>query len=698
MNQPLTRGRKLAGRLLTLAMLACLTLQPRAANAQPSTPAAKQALLTLDDLYSEYNVIDADISPSGKSIAAVVRRENDDAIILMDLGTGDKKMIARINKDAVNKQLDVRIGYVLWKTENRLLFQVRSDTNQGLSWRKLSRSSVLKLGNRLYGVDRDGKNLLPMFGEQWNDALVGAFDTSDIASMLWKDPDNILLRVGGWDGKSLFKVNVHTGRGKVVEKQKESIIDWWLDANGNAIVRVEYSVGTLRFYRKLEDGSWKKYYSVRRREMDELPDLSLIGPSQDPNRFFVLARPPGKDRMGIYLYDLQKEAFGEPVVENPTFDIHSARLSSDYSRLLYHCYDDHVRMCELPDRKQNAYMRGLRNFFEGNANVQIVDSSEDGNALLLSVDGPMDAPAFYYSLVDQKKIQFVGLRQGALSEKTMATSVVVDYKTRDGLEQSGYLTYPPGAKDAKALPLVLMPHGGPQVRDRLRFDPWVQYLAARGYAVFQPNFRGSGGFGEAYEISGHRQWGRKMQDDLADGVAALVERGTVDPKRICIVGASYGGYAALAGATLTPEAYRCAVSLAGVADLGEFVRWKKKKYGTDSDVFAHFVKAIGDPDKDAEYIQAVSPTAHIDAIKIPVLLIHGDEDESVPFSQSEHMQELLQKSGRKTQLLRLEKEGHGGFAPETSKVVLSTIGRFLWENLGPGYGTQEPPVTYVFKE
>jgi prolyl oligopeptidase PreP (S9A serine peptidase family) len=484
----------------------------------------------------------------------------------------------------------------------------------------------------------------------------------------------------------------------VLEKQKEGVVDWWLDFAGKPVVRVEYSVGTLRFYRKLPDGAWKKYYSVRRRDLDELADFTLVGPSLDPNKFYVLARPPGKDRMGVYLYDLNQESFGDALMENPTFDLNYARIASDSSKLLFHCYDDHVRTCDFSDTKQNAYMRGLRKFFEHSANVTVVDASNDGKVILLSVDGPVDAPAFYYYLVDEQKIQLLGLRQGALREKLMAHSVVVNYKTRDGIAQSGYLTYPPGSQNAKGLPLVLMPHGGPQVRDRLRFDPWIQYLAARGYVVFQPNFRGSGGFGEAFELSGHREWGRKMQDDLGDGVKSLVDQGIVDPQRICIVGGSYGGYAALAGAALTPTAYKCAVSLAGVGNLADFVRWKKKKFGSDSDVFTHFVKAIGDPETGVAAIDAVSPSANIGAIRIPILLIHGDEDDIVPISQSENMQRLLAKSGRKTEFLRLEKEGHGDFARDTSKVVLSTIGTFLWEHLGPGFEVKEPPVKYVFLE
>ena len=677
-------------------LIACATLTygPALAQAQETAPATPKPSLTLEDLYSQYNVIDADISPSGKIIAATVRSEKDDAIVALDLTTGQKKLITRINKDAFGKQIDVHIGYVMWKTEDRLLFQVQSDANDGLDYSKMSRGSVLKLGNRLYAVDRDGKNLVAMFGDQYDDALVGAFDTSDIAAILWNDPKHILIRVGGWDGRSLFKVDVTTGRGKVVEKQKEGIIDWWFDVNGVAAVRVEYSVGTLRYYRKLPDGKWKKYYSVRRQELEEQPDFSLIGPSTDPNKFYVLARPPGKDRIGVYLYDLPNENFGEPLSENPTYDIASARAATDGTKMLFHCYDAHVRTCDFADTKKNSYMRGLRKFFDETANVRIVGTSDDENTILLNIDGPSDPPSFYYYLVDKKTIEFVGLQQGALRDKALPWATVINYKTRDGQAQIGYLTYPPGAKGAKGLPLVLLVHGGPQARDRLEFDPWVQYLAARGYAVFQPNFRGSGGFGEAYELSGHREWGRKMQDDLGDGVKSLVDQGIVDPARVCIAGGSYGGYAALAGAAFTPTAYKCAISLAGIGDLEALVRFKKKKYGADSDVFDHYVRKLGDPDKDQQILRSASPMYHVDAIKIPILLIHGDDDEIVPIEQSETMQAALAKVGKTTDLVRFEDEGHGGFSRSHYKVMLSTMGSFLWQHLGKGFGVDSPPPKY----
>ena len=683
-----------AGVGISLLLVAGLAAFPFVtASAQTASP---PPALTLEDLYADLTIIDTDISPSGKWLAATVRRKDDYAIILIDLTTGEKKLVTRLNKDAFGSQIDVRMGFVIWKTDDRLLFQLRSRMNEGVKISQLARGSVLKLGNRLYGVNRDGKNLVPMLGDQYHEALVGAADTSHLASMLPKDPKHVLVRIGGWDGRSLFKVDVTTGAGKVVENQNDKIIGWWLDVDGNAVVREEYSIGTYRFYRKLPDGKWKKYFSMRRSEFEELEDLRLIGPSTDPAKFYVLARPPGRDRIGLYLYDLEKEQFGESLVENAKFDLDGARVSEDGSKVLYHCFTEHVRHCESSDSKINLHLRGLRKFFDESANVYIHDSSDDGNALLLYVDGPSDPPSYYYYLVEKKKVDFIGPRQGALNDKALPASQVVSYKTRDGQEQTGYLTYPPGAKGEKNLPLVLMPHGGPQARDSLEFNPWVQYLVARGYAVFQPNFRGSGGFGLAYELSGHREWGRKMQDDLGDGVKALADQGIVDPARVCIFGGSYGGYAALAGAAFTPDAYKCAISLAGVADLEELVRFKKKKYGADSETFEHYVKKLGDPDKDQAILRAASPQYHIDAIKIPVLLIHGEDDEIVPYSQSETFQKLMDKSGRKTQLLRIKDEGHGGFDDGNSQVMLSTIGEFLWKNLGRGFNVTSPPVKYEF--
>jgi dipeptidyl aminopeptidase/acylaminoacyl peptidase len=327
----------------------------------------------------------------------------------------------------------------------------------------------------------------------------------------------------------------------------------------------------------------------------------------------------------------------------------------------------------------------VRKFFKDSANVYVVDSSDDNHMLLLYVEGPSDAPAYYRYSTDNHQIQFVGMVQQAMTDKQMPTAELVEYSARDGVKLTGYLTRPPGAEAATHLPLVMMPHGGPEARDHLTFDLYVQYLAARGYAVFQPNFRGSDGFGRTFAESGYGEWGRKMQDDINDALKLLVDRNIADPQRVCIVGASYGGYAALAGATLTPELYRCAVSIAGIANLEDFLKTRRKKHGADSEVYHYWTRQIGDPERDAERIAAVSPAMHIDRIRAPILLIHGDADQIVAYSQSQQFKKQLDKSGRKTELITLEDEDHNGWSDEDERRVLDAVGSFLQTNLGSGF-------------
>ena len=283
----------------------------------------------------------------------------------------------------------------------------------------------------------------------------------------------------------------------------------------------------------------------------------------------------------------------------------------------------------------------------------------------------------------------------ALLDTTRPRASVISYLARDGKELSGYLTAPAGSDPQGKLPLVLMPHGGPEARDSLEFDPWVQYLVARGYAVFQPNFRGSDGFGRKFAESGYGEWGRKMQDDLTDGVKALANLGAVDPARVCIVGASYGGYAALAGAALTPDLYKCAVSIAGISDLDDFIGWRKRNWGSDSEGYTYWLKAIGDPDKDEQRLREVSPLAQADKIKIPVLLIHGTDDFVVPIAQSKAMKKALDKAGKKTELITLEEEGHSYWSADNEKLTMNAIDNFLWQHLGAGFGVSTAPAPRV---
>jgi len=261
-----------------------------------------------------------------------------------------------------------------------------------------------------------------------------------------------------------------------------------------------------------------------------------------------------------------------------------------------------------------------------------------------------------------------------LKAAQLTTTTYTRYKARDGLELPAYVTLPPG-RPAKNLPLVILPHGGPyDVRDEGTYDAEVQFLANRGYVVLQPQYRGSGGYGEAFDKKGEGQWGRAMQDDLDDGMDWLAKEGTIDPKRVCIIGSSYGGYAAMWGAIRNPERYRCAASFAGVSDLKRQLKYSNKFFRSQryKDDWRKTVQ--GD---DAFDLATVSPLLTVDKLTVPMLLVHGDDDQRVPYKQSKLMADALAKAGKNFEFITLKGEGHGFSSDANMQLWLDKLDAFL---------------------
>jgi dipeptidyl aminopeptidase/acylaminoacyl peptidase len=299
---------------------------------------------------------------------------------------------------------------------------------------------------------------------------------------------------------------------------------------------------------------------------------------------------------------------------------------------------------------------------------------------VVRVDSPKEGPA--YALVDiaARKGSWIAVEapgvDGALSPRT-----AISFKAADGTSLSGYLTTPQG-REAKALPLVVLPHGGPQSRDEPGFDWWAQALASRGYAVLQVNFRGSDGFGWTFLSAGFGQYGRKMQTDLSDGVRYLAGKGVIDAKRVCIVGASYGGYAAMAGPTLDPGVYRCAVALAGISDMRRMVAWDKDRSSVASE--RYWRRYVGVEGRATQSFRDISPIEHIDRVDAPMLLIHGKDDTVVPYEQSQIMADALKKAGKSVEFVTLKSEDHWLSHGETRLQMLQATIDFLEKNNPPG--------------
>ena len=303
------------------------------------------------------------------------------------------------------------------------------------------------------------------------------------------------------------------------------------------------------------------------------------------------------------------------------------------------------------DRVQEKTMAGARRAFPG-LTVSLIDASADFTHLIVMTEGVGDPQTWWRIDVKTGSAKPLGVSYpGALDN--VGPMRMVSYKAADGLEMAGVLTLPPGRKPA-GLPIVVFPHGGPTARDYPVFDWWAQAFAVQGYAVFQPNFRGSTGSGAEFEKAGNGEWGRKMQTDISDGVAELVRQGLVDPKRACIMGASYGGYAALAGVTLQHGLYRCAVAVAGVSDLEKMYNTDVRESDSDPTLIRNLKAEIGS----GRALRDVSPIRFVDRADAPILLIHGKDDTVVNYEQSEAMARALKQAGKPVEFVTLAGEDH----------------------------------------
>ena len=323
-----------------------------------------------------------------------------------------------------------------------------------------------------------------------------------------------------------------------------------------------------------------------------------------------------------------------------------------------------------------AKWQGTRKAFPNNI-VHLVSWSADFTRLIVETEGGDDSGTYWLVDIPKHAADPIGSPYADVKNSDVGPVQMIDYKASDGLGLHGVLTFPPG-RQPKSLPLVVLPHGGPEERDYPGFDWWAQAYASRGYAVFQPNFRGSGDYGVELRNAGFGEWGRKMQTDISDGIAELAKRGVVDPKRACIVGGSYGGYAALAGVTVQHGLYRCAVSVAGISDLaGMLVYQHKLAAGPTSAALRYWRAFMGVDNSSDNRLAAISPAALADKADAPILLMHGKDDTVVPIDQSETMESALKRAGKPVELVEMKNEDHWLSREETRIEMLKAAVAFV---------------------
>ncbi|MCX7284841.1 MAG: alpha/beta fold hydrolase [Novosphingobium sp.] len=427
-------------------------------------------------------------------------------------------------------------------------------------------------------------------------------------------------------------VDVATNAFSKVVWPREGVLDWYADAAGNVRLGIGIEREGLRtraLYRESNKDNFTEFGNARYDEELIVP-FALMA---DGSAITMSARDGFR---AVYALDLKTMQLGEKLFSVPGHDIESLYLSQGNESVRGYGYTDKAWRTVWVDPSRKALQAKLDASFPGKS-VTILKTSTDDRVVLFKV-GSAAAPGAYYTYEEGQPLTQLALENAAIGTRAQNPVKTVGYTARDGMSLNGVLTLPAGA-EPRNLPVIIMPHGGPAAFDAEGWDWWSQFLADRGYAVFQPNFRGSTGFGKAYQSAGAGEWGMKMQDDVDDALAFLGKEGIGDVKRACVVGASYGGYVAMRAAERNPDFYRCAVSYAGVSDLPEMIKYNK-----------NFIGGLGTADywrNRAEDLSDVSPINHVDRNGIPILVVHGKKDRRVPFAQSQSYADRLKKAARR---------------------------------------------------
>ena len=616
------------------------------------------------------DITDVSISPDGGKIALMQSRNGKQTLMVLNLATMTSSGIGTS---------DLKVRDIDWSGPNHVLLYV-SITTLNTNFR----SPKIEFG-AVFSIDvRDMSKPKQLLAGTKSLALQSSLN--DVRAYVGNDSGDVYMAArmahgGDISGtEDLLRVNGISGRGTTIARGQESTRYWVVSPKGYIIARVDHQEKADR-YRILvptdeeRQGEFKAVFS----EETEIPNITVYGATTD-EKHLIVGGWKSSDRRALFKMSLDDGKLEEALFEHDRVDVLGVIEDPSTGAIVGANYVLNGPEQIFFENDLQAVLRAMQQALPGKA-VRLRSWSNDRKKFVVFAQGAGDPGTYLLFDLPGRRLSEVGATRERLDPKDVANVESFYFKTRDDWSIHAFLTVPPG-REAKNMPLVVLPHGGPASRDSTAFDYWAQFLASRGYGVLQVNFRGSEGYGDNFEIAGHREWGGKMQDDVTDGVQHVIKEGIADPARICIVGGSYGGYAALAGAAFTPDLYKCAAAMAGVSDLERMLFWERNRYGGDSATVAYWKKSIGDPDVEREMIRARSPVNSADKIKAEVLLIHGTDDTVVDYKQSEMMADALKAAGKPFEFVTLKKEDHWASKPNTRIEMLRALETFLAKHLG----------------
>jgi dipeptidyl aminopeptidase/acylaminoacyl peptidase len=482
--------------------------------------------------------------------------------------------------------------------------------------------------------------------------------------------DQFVAKQYYWD---LFKVDVTDGTSELIQQGDRDTVGFITDKAGHPVARFD---DTEDLVRHLYVGDTETFsFDISNGHSP----FTIQDGLENGSTFTVTAFGPD-NLLGLYEYKLGDKQPGAAIFTVPQYDIDGI-IPGERGRGV-------IGVSYTADRTEYKYFDLTREQIEERLKRALPDQSVylgtrdvTGSTYVVEADGPKHPTTYYLFTPASGQLSPIASAYPNLTANDLGEETPYPYKSSDGLDIHAYLTLPPG-KTPKNLPTVIYPHGGPWDRDKIQFDWWPQFMASRGYAVLQPNFRSSTGYGSSFRDAGDGQWAGKVQDDITDGVKKLIADGIADPKRICIVGWSYGGYAALAGATFHSDLYACAISYAGPADLARMLDDEAKYHGDHSAALAFWSGRMGAHRSDGDKLAAMSPASHADQVKAPILLIHSTNDVTVLLDQSQVEESALKSAGKSVEFVQLDGDDHYLTLAATRIQLLKEVEKFLSAHIG----------------
>ena len=630
---------------LSLLMLALL-VAPLAASAgqHKTTSGTPASLIAMKDFFRNPEKTAFALSPNGEYLAFMQPWEKRLNVFVQKTGSDAAPV-------RVTSATERNVAGFGWKGNNRIIFVQDKGGDENY---------------RVNAVNIDGSNpkdLTPF--EKVRAQILDALEDNDAEILV--ELNKRLPQVF-----DVYRLNVNTGDMQMVAENPGNITGWQTDWDGKIrLATTTDGVNSTLLYRKTESDKFAPVLTTSFKETAS-PLLFTFD-----NQYVYMASNLGRDKTAIVKYDIENKKELEKIYEHPEVDVSNLLSSKKRKVLTGVSYSTEKNHYQFFDKQREALQADIEKRLPG-YEVSVAGMNKDEDKCLVRSYSDRSMGAYYFYDLKTKAFRKLADVSPWIKESEMAEMKPIRYQSRDGLTIHGYLTLPKGGA-TKGLPVVVNPHGGPWYRDSWGYNPEVQFLANRGYAVLQMNFRGSTGYGRKFWEASFKQWGKTMQNDISDGVQWLIKQGIADPKRVGIYGGSYGGYATLAGLTFTPELYACGVDYVGVANLFTFMKaippyWKP--------FLEMLYEMVGNPEKDDALLRAASPVFHVDKIKAPLLVAQGANDPRVNKNESDQMVAGLKARGIDVPYMVKNNEGHGFQNEENRFDFYHAMEEFLGKHLG----------------